>query len=57
MSDWCDKLKTNLSRISYISTPNLGLKRKLAEYFTIYNIDEFKTSCLNYKTENKCENS
>ena len=39
-----------------MSTPNLGLKRKLAEYFKIYNIDEFRTSCLNHKTENKCEN-
>ena len=42
--------------IKYMSTPNLGLKRKLAEYFKIYNIDEFRTSCLNHKTENKCEN-
>jgi hypothetical protein len=39
-----------------ISTPNLGLKRKLKEYFKIYNIDEFRTSCLNHKTLNKCEN-
>ena len=29
---------------------------KLNEYLTIYNIDEFRTSCLNYKTEEKCEN-
>jgi hypothetical protein len=42
--------------IKYMSTPNLGLKKKLAEYFKIYNIDEFRTSCLNHKTENKCEN-
>lgn len=54
--DWSDKLKTAPSRIRYISTPNLGLKRKLSEYFTIYNLDEFRTSCLNYKTEEKCEN-
>lgn len=39
-----------------ISTPNIGLKRKLAEQFTIYNLDEFRTSILNYKTENKNEN-
>ena len=39
-----------------ISTPNLGLKRKLGEYFTIYNIDEFRTSKLHYKTHKKCEN-
>jgi hypothetical protein len=54
--DWSDKLKTTPSRIKYISTPNLGLKRKLNEYLTIYNLDEFRTSCLNYKTEEKCEN-
>jgi hypothetical protein len=46
----------NPSRIKYISTPNLGLKRKLNEYLTIYNLDEFRTSCLNYKTEEVCEN-
>ena len=28
----------------------------MAEYFKIYNLDEFRTSCLNYKTETKCEN-
>jgi hypothetical protein len=33
-----------------LSTPNLGLKRKLSEHFTIYNLDEFRTSILNYKT-------
>ena len=56
LGDWSDKLKTSPSRIQYISTPNLGLKKKLAEYFKIYNLDEFRTSCLNYKTESKCEN-
>jgi hypothetical protein len=41
---------------NFISTPNITLKRKLKERFKVYNIDEFRTSCLNYKTENKCEN-
>jgi hypothetical protein len=41
---------------NFISTPNISLKRKLHEYFTIYNLDEFRTSCLNCKTEEKCEN-
>jgi len=40
----------------FISTPNLGLKRKLGEYFTIYSVDEFRTSLLNFQTETKCEN-
>ena len=41
---------------NFISTPNLGLKRKLAEYLTIYNLDEFRTSLLNCKNEDKNEN-
>lgn len=39
-----------------ISTPNLGLKRKLSEKFKIYNIDEYRTSCINHKTLERCEN-
>ena len=41
---------------NFISTPNLTQKRKLRERFKVYNIDEFRTSCLNYKTEEKCNN-
>ena len=41
---------------NYISTPNLGLKRKIAEHFTVYNLNEFRTSKLNYKTEEVNEN-
>ena len=41
---------------NFISTPNLTLKRKLQETFKVYNIDEFRTSCLCYKTEGVCEN-
>jgi hypothetical protein len=41
---------------NFISTPNLGLKRKLREYLKIYNIDEFRTSCLSSKTLTRCEN-
>jgi len=46
----------SINKLKYISTPNLGLKRKLAEYFKVYNIDEFRSSCLNYKTEEKSDN-
>ena len=49
-------MKTSKMKLNYISTPNLTLKRKLAEYMKVYNLDEFRTSCLNYKTEEKCEN-
>ncbi len=51
--DWDAKSSNGIKRIS---VPNKGLKRKLSEHFTIYMIDEFRTSCLHYKTENRCEN-
>ncbi len=41
---------------NFISTPNLRLKRKLKEKFRVYNIDEFRTSCIHYKMKEKCEN-
>lgn len=41
---------------NYISTPNLGVKRKLKETFNVFNIDEYRTSCLHYKTEEKGNN-
>ena len=41
---------------NYISTPNIRLKRKLKERFKVFNIDEFRTSCINYKTEELCDN-
>jgi len=39
-----------------ISTPNKGLKKRIAEDFKVYNIDEYRTSCLNNKTQEYCEN-
>ena len=36
---------------NFISTPNLGLKRKLKTKFQCYSIDEFRTSLLYHKTE------
>ena len=41
---------------NFISTPNLSIKRKLQTRFQVYNIDEFRTSCLNYITEAHCNN-
>ena len=41
---------------NFISTPGIGLKRKIGEKFTIYSLDEFRTSCLDNKTHNQCEN-
>ena len=56
MGDWSDKLKSTPSKIRYMTTPNLSLKRKINEYLDVYNIDEFRTSCLHNKTEVRCEN-
>ena len=39
-----------------VSTPNKGLKKILTDNFTVYLIDEFRTSKLNYKTEEVNEN-
>lgn len=41
---------------NFISTPMIGLKRKLGERFKIYNVDEHKTTCINNVTEEKCKN-
>ena len=41
---------------NFISPPNLALKKKLRERFRVYNIDEFRTSCINYKTEKRNKN-
>jgi len=41
---------------NFISTPNLSLKRKIAEHFSVYNIDEYNTSKLSNVTFNECEN-
>ena len=34
----------------------IGLKRKIAKHFEVYNLDEFRTSLLSNITETKCEN-
>jgi hypothetical protein len=39
-----------------ISTPNMRLKRQLAKFFVLFLIDEFRTSCLHWLTEQRCEN-
>jgi hypothetical protein len=52
IGDWCIEKQMK----NFISTPNIGLKRKLKERFKVYNIDEYRTSCLNYKTEEPCNN-
>ena len=41
---------------NFISTPNLAIKRKLNTRFEVYNIDEFRTSCLSYRNEEYVKN-
>jgi len=41
---------------NFISTPMIGLKRRLAQAFDIFNLDEYNTSKLNHKTEEESEN-
>ena len=50
MGDWSNK-----GRLKFISTPNLSLKRKLKEHFKVYDIDEYRTSCIHYKTNVNCD--
>ena len=52
IGDW----STGKQMRHFISTPNLSLKRKLKERFKVYNIDEYRTSCISYKTKNLCKN-
>lgn len=35
-----------------ISSPMIGFKRMLKKHFKIYSVDEFRTSCLDYRTTN-----
>ena len=47
--------KTNCHK-GNISTPNNRLKRLIGAQMKVYNLDEFRTSKLNHKTEEVCEN-
>ncbi|AYV80427.1 MAG: hypothetical protein Harvfovirus1_52 [Harvfovirus sp.] len=51
IGDWSE-----FGKVKYMSTPGIGLRRKLAKRFKVYMIDEFRTSCLHHKTEQRCEN-
>ena len=51
VGDWSGK-----GRIRYRSTPNIALKRKLAERFEVYLLDEYLTSKIHYKYHVKCDN-
>lgn len=52
MGDWSPSVQMR----NFVSTPMIGLKRKLRKHFEIINLDEFRTSKLNCHTEEVCEN-
>ncbi len=39
-----------------ISVPEIGIKSRSTRRFKVYNVDEFRISCINHKTEKRCEN-
>jgi len=51
--DW--SMKGNYNK-GNVSTPNIRLKRLIGTQMKTYNLDEYNTSKLNYKTEEVCEN-
>jgi hypothetical protein len=51
IGDWRDN-----GRLKFMSTPGIGLRRKIAEHFKVYLIDEYMTSKLHHIHEVKCEN-
>jgi len=52
IGDWSEKHQLK----GMISTPGISLRRKLSKHFPLYLVDEFRTSCLNYATEERGEN-
>jgi hypothetical protein len=51
IGDWSGRGHTK-----FMSTPKIGLKRKLSERFKVYLIDEYLTSKLHYKHHVRCNN-
>jgi hypothetical protein len=51
IGDWSNK-----GRLRKISMPNSGMKKLLSKRFRVYLIDEYRTSMLHHKTEEKMEN-
>ena len=42
---------------NFIPTPHKRIRRKLSERFDLYLEDEFRTTCVNYKTDVKYKNN
>ncbi len=52
IGNWCISYQMR----NMISSPCIGLKRLLNKNFKMLTMDEFRTSCLNYKNEERVEN-
>jgi hypothetical protein len=52
MGDW----SVSKQMRNFISTPMIGLRKMLLSHFDVINIDEYNTSALNHKTEEKTKN-
>jgi len=52
MGDW----SKGTEKIKHTSVPTKRIRKVLAKKHTIYEVDEFRTSCLHNKTEERCEN-
>ena len=53
IGDWSNG---NHQMKNFVSTPRIGLKRKLKKHFKVYNLDEYKTSKMCYKTKKETKN-
>lgn len=53
IGDWSNG---NHQMKNFVSTPRIGLKRKLKKNFKVYNLDEYKTSKMCYKTKKETKN-
>jgi len=53
IGDWSNG---NHQMKNFVSTPRIGLKRKLKKHFKVYNLDEYKTSKMCYKTKEETKN-
>lgn len=51
IGDWSSQ-----DNLQFISTPNIGFKRKLKEKFKVFLVNEYNTSKLHYKSGVVCEN-
>lgn len=51
IGDWSGK-----GNLKYISTPQIGLQRKLKTKFNVYHINEYNTSKIHHKTKEVCGN-